>query len=74
MKLFFKIDILDKGCTTLIVPDATGRCLVMGHNEDGPIESKGCMYLVEAKITVTDTTNGFYHPNNYNQNYLIAYF
>ena len=45
--------VLDKGCTTLMVPDSRGRCRVLGHTEDGPPEAEDCMAMLEVTIPAT---------------------
>ena len=42
--------VLDKGCTTLMVPDTLGQCRVLGHTEDGPPGVEDKMSLVEVDI------------------------
>ena len=45
--------VLDKGCTTLMVPDSLGQCRVLGHTEDGPPEAEGCLAMLEVTIPAT---------------------
>ena len=53
--------VLDKGCTTLIVPDSevAGKSKILGHTEDGPPEADQKMFLVEVDIPATESTEGF---------------
>ena len=51
------LDVLDKGCTTLIVPGPRGP-LVLGHTEDGPPEARGRMYVVEVEIPPSPEASG----------------
>ena len=46
--------VLDKGCTTLLVPDKDGSCQILAHTEDGPFEAENNMYLVEVMIPGTE--------------------
>ena len=41
--------VLDKGCTTLLVPDPEAGCLLLAHTEDGPpgVEDKMCLVEVD---------------------------
>jgi len=50
--------VLDKGCTTLIVPDSkvAGKSKILGHTEDGPPEADQKMFLVEVNIPATEST------------------
>ena len=52
-------DILDKGCSTLVVPagDST-RPSVLGHTEDGPPEARGRMFIMEVEIPASSESVG----------------
>ena len=52
------LDVLDKGCTTLIVPGAEGKPRLLGHTEDGPPEARGKMYIMEVEIPGTEGEEG----------------
>ena len=58
--IWISVGVLDKGCTTLIVPDSkvAGKSKILGHTEDGPPEADQKMFLVEVNIPATESTQG----------------
>ena len=52
--MFVMSAVLDKGCTSLMVPDTRGQCRVMGHTEDGPPAAEDCMAMLEVAIPATE--------------------
>ena len=52
-------DILDKGCSSLIVPAGDSvRPMVLGHTEDGPPEARGRMFIMEVEIPASQDSPG----------------
>ena len=40
----------EKGCSTIIIPRPDGKGPILGHNEDGPPESNGRIFMVHVEI------------------------
>ena len=52
-------DILDKGCTSLLVPaGASEQPRVLGHTEDGPPQARGKMFIMEVEIPAGEDSPG----------------
>ena len=47
----------EKGCSTVMIP-REGKAPLLGHNEDGPPESKGRIFMVHVDIPPSDNTQG----------------
>jgi len=48
----------EKGCSTIIIPRPGGQGPILGHNEDGPPESYGKIFMVHVEIPPSTSTEG----------------